>query len=186
MRLKKPCTNCGGKPPKGSIFCNNCGQRLQREIASVSGLDADESRPPEWFRRVSKPKRLTKEEETRQGIKRIETAISGKQPRKWVAEMMPGQRVRLAYADGRIHHRSRRLWERDEASLVRNPWTAEQEGALLLIVGEKPHRFIDLKTSWISTDHRTQVYLGIEDTRHSDNSGHYGAVVEVTSGTSKE
>ena len=186
MSLKMRCAHCGNEPPEGSNFCNNCGQRLRLEMAPASGSGDDQSKPPDWFRELAKPKRMTKEEQAQQGINRIETAISGKQPRKWVAELMPGQQVRLVYADGRIRHRSRRPWERSDASLFRYPWTTQEEGALLLIVGEKPHRFSDLKTSWITTDHRVQVYLGIEDSRHNDNSGHYGAVVEVTSGAEVE
>ena len=180
------CANCGNDAPEGSNFCNICGQRMRMEMAPASGSGDDQSKPPDWFRELTKPTRIPKKEEVQQGIKRIETAISGKQPRKWVAELMPGQQMRLAFADGRIRHRSRRPWERSDASLFRYPWTTEEEGALLLIVGEKPHRFSDLKTSWITTDHRVQVYLGIEDSRHSDNSGHYGAVLEVTSETDVE
>ncbi len=180
------CANCGNDAPEGSSFCNRCGQRLRLETASPSTTVGDESQPPDWYRNLVRPQRMSKEEEAEQGLRRIETAISGNQARKWIAELARGQRVRIAYADGSIRHRSRRPWERSDASLGRYPWTSEEEGALLLIVGERSHRFCDRRDEWVRADHRVQVYVGIEDSRHNDNTGSYGVVLDITSGPELE
>ncbi len=180
------CANCGNDAPEGSSFCNRCGQRLRLEMAPPKASGVTESQAPAWFQELARPKRLSKEEEAKQGLRRIETAISGKQARKWVAELAAGQQARIVYADGRIRHRSRRPWERDDASLLRYPWTDEEEGALLLIVGGRALRFCDLRTDWVRADRRVQVYLGIEDSRHDDNTGSYGVVLEIAAGPGVE
>ena len=180
------CPNCGNEPPEGSAFCNRCGQRLRLEPAPPSTSRPGTAERPAWYRDLVVPEKKSKREEQETGIHRIQMAISGKQPRKWVAELLAGQQVRITYADGHIRHRTRRPWEGTDASLLRYPWTDEEEGALLLIVGDKPHRFSDLKTGWVAADHRVQVYLGIEDARHDDNTGHYGAVLEIASGPGLE
>ena len=178
------CANCGNDAPKGSAFCNRCGQRLHLEVSSSKGEEGQQA--PTWYLTLQDTGGEPKLEEPEKGYKRIQTGISGKQARKWVAEMAAGQQVRILYADGHIRHRSRRPWERDDAQLLRYPWTDEEEGALLLIVDERAHRYADLKTDQVGADHQVQVYIGIEDSRHDDNTGSYRVILEITPGPELE
>ena len=180
------CANCGNDAPEGSAFCNRCGQRLQQEVAPSGTKGTGGQQAPAWYQELVDADGEPKLEEPEKGFKRIQTGISGKQARKWVAEMAAGQQVRILYADGHIRHRSRRPWERDDAQLLRYPWTDEEEGALLLIVDEQVYRFRNLKTDRVGADHHVQVYLGIEDSRHNDNTGSYRVILEVTPGPELE
>ena len=180
------CANCGNVAPDGSAFCNRCGQRLHLEVASSGTKGEAGQQAPAWYRELADAEGEPKLEELQKGFKRVQTGISGNQSRKWVAEMAAGQQVRILYADGHIRHRSRRPWERDDAQLLRYPWTEEDEGALLLIVDERVHRYADLKTDQVGTDRHVQVYLGIEDSRHDDNTGSYRVILEVTPGPEPE
>ena len=180
------CANCGNNAPEGSAFCNRCGQRLHLETVPPSKSDAEGATAPDWYLELLDTDGELKLEEPAKGFKRIQTGISGNQPRKWVAEMAAGQQVRILYADGHLRHRSRRPWERDDAQLLRYPWTSEDEGTLLLIVADQVYRFRDLKTDWVSADHHVQVYIGIEDSRHDDNTGSYRVILEITPGPELE
>ena len=180
------CANCGNDAPEGSAFCNRCGQRLQQEAVPSGTKVTGGQQAPAWYQELVDAEGRPKLEEPEKGFKRIQTGIAGNQPRKWVAEMAAGQQVRILYADGHIRHRSRRPWERDDAQLLRYPWTEEEEGALLVIVDERAHRYADLKTDQVGADHQVQVYLGIEDSRHDDNTGSYRVILEVTPGPELE
>lgn len=180
------CANCDNNAPEGSAFCNRCGQRLHQEAVPSGTKGTGEQQAPVWYQELMDAEGQPKLEDPAKGYKRIQTGISGNQPHKWVAEMAAGQQVRILYADGHIRHRSRRPWERDDAQLLRYPWTSEDEGTLLLIVADKVYRFRDLKTDWVSADHHVQVYLGIEDSRHDDNTGSYRVILEVTPGPELE
>ena len=173
------CPNCGHTPPEESRFCNICGQRLAIQEAPATSADSP-SGPPEWYRNLAELHSQGHGERPPEGTRRVEFGIAGRQPKKWVAELMPGQKVRIAFARGAIQPRSPRPWERAAAVPTRHPWTNEKEGSLLLIVENQAYRYADIRDQWVSVPDRSQVYLGIQDTRHDDNRGDYGGVLEIT------
>jgi len=115
-------------------------------------------------------------------VQRIEFALSGAQARKWVAEVIPDQLIRIVDAKGSIIIKKSPVWKRRSDGAVRTPETSEKEGALLLIIGSQLYKYGDIKNKWIVIGKRSQVYIGIQDSRHDDNKGTYSGILEIDRG----
>jgi hypothetical protein len=173
------CPKCQQLVPNSSRFCNHCGAPLEEVEQGKAVGKTEEAQAPDWYLVLFDSNGNPLVSEPPEGVKRLEFGILGKQPRKWIAELRGGDKVRVLYAQGEVYHRAARPWERSDASRVRYPWTTQSEGALLLVVGHRQFRYADIRDQWVEAREREQVYVGVEDSRHSDNSGSYLGVLEV-------
>ena len=122
------------------------------------------------------------EAQEKREIQRIEFGLSGAQARKWVAEVIPGQSIRIVGAEGSITVKKSLVWKSQHDRSIRTPETAEKEGALLLIIESDLYKYKDIKNKWIVIAKRSQVYIGIQDSRHDDNKGTYSGILEIDRG----
>ena len=97
------------------------------------------------------------EAEEKREVQRIEFGLSGAQARKWVAEVMPHQSIRIVDAKGSIKIKKSLAWKSQHDKSLRTPETAEKEGALLLIIGSQVYKYRDVKSKWIVIGTRSQV-----------------------------
>ena len=117
--------------------------------------------------------------EPKREVQRIEFGLAGAQARKWVAEVMPDQSIRIVEARGSITIKKSLLWKSEHDKSVRIPETEEKEGALLLIIGSQFYKYREIKNQWIVVSKRSQVYIGVQDSRHDDNKGTYSGILEI-------
>ena len=120
--------------------------------------------------------------EEKREVQRIEFGLAGAQARKWVAEVMPDQSIRIVEAKGSITIKKSLVWKSQYDKSLRIPETKEKEGALLLIIGSQVYKYRDVKSKWIVIGTRSQVYIGIQDSRHDDNKGTYSGILEIDRG----
>lgn len=175
------CPKCHNKATAESKFCNICGQRLPMAVVgSTSAQHTDSESVPQWYRSALNKQDQPNLDPTISGVRRIQFGIAGRQPRKWLAELGPGDRVRIAFAEGAIQHRKLRPWEKHGQLPLRRPWTTKKEGALLLLIENQAYRYADIRHEWVTNQDRSQVYVGIEDKRHQDNQGEYQGIIEIS------
>ena len=122
------------------------------------------------------------EAQEKREIQRIEFGLAGAQARKWVAEVMPDQSIRIVEAKGSITIKKSLVWKSQHDESLRIPETEEKEGALLLIIGSQVYRYREIKNQWIVINKRSQVYIGVQDSRHDDNKGIYSGILEIDRG----
>ena len=178
------CSKCNRQVPEGSRFCNSCGASLEepsrKETSPEVAFDA-----PQWYQALFDDRGNPRVLDPPEGVRRLEFGVLGKQPHKWLSELQSGDKVRILYAEGQVYHRAPRPWERSDAPRLRYPWTVMKEGALLLIVGSRQFRYADIKNEWVEATGREQVYVGVEDSHHKDNSGRYLGLIEVAPAASQ-
>ncbi|MBH74531.1 MAG: hypothetical protein CL896_01900 [Dehalococcoidia bacterium] len=120
--------------------------------------------------------------EEKREVQRIEFGLAGAQARKWVAEVMPDQLIRIVEAKGSITIKKSLVWKSQYDKSLRIPETKEKEGALLLIIGSQVYKYREIKNQWIAINKRSQVYIGVQDSRHDDNKGTYSGILEIDRG----
>ena len=120
--------------------------------------------------------------EEKREVQRIEFGLAGPQARKWVAEVMPDQSIRIVEAKGSITIKKSLVWKNQYDKSLRIPETKEKEGALLLIIGSQVYKYREIKNQWIVINKRSQVYIGVQDSRHDDNKGTYSGILEIDRG----
>ena len=120
--------------------------------------------------------------EEKREVQRIEFGLAGAQARKWVAEVMPDQSIRIVEAKGSITIKKSLVWKSQYDKSLRIPETKEKEGALLLIIGSQVYKYREIKNQWIAINKRSQVYIGVQDSRHDDNKGTYSGILEIDRG----
>ena len=120
--------------------------------------------------------------EKKREVQRIEFGLAGAQARKWVAEVMPDQSIRIVEAKGSITIKKSLAWKSQHDKSLRIPETKEKEGALLLIIGSQVYKYREIKNQWIVINKRSQVYIGVQDSRHDDNKGIYSGILEIDRG----
>ena len=120
--------------------------------------------------------------EEKREVQRIEFGLAGALARKWVAEVMPDQSIRIVEAKGSITIKKSLVWKNQYDKSLRIPETKEKEGALLLIIGSQVYKYREIKNQWIVINKRSQVYIGVQDSRHDDNKGTYSGILEIDRG----
>ena len=120
--------------------------------------------------------------EEKREVQRIEFGLAGAQARKWVAEVMPDQSIRIVEAKGSITIKKSLVWKNQYDKSLRIPETKEKEGALVLIIGSQVYKYREIKNQWIVINKRSQVYIGVQDSRHDDNKGTYSGILEIDRG----
>ena len=64
--------------------------------------------------------------EPKREVQRIEFGVAGAQARKWVAEVMPDQSIRIVEAKGSITIKKSLLWKSEHDKSVRNTITGSK------------------------------------------------------------
>ena len=95
---------------------------------------------------------------------------------------MPDQSIRIVEANGSITIKKSLVWKNQYDKSLRIPETKEKEGALLLIIGSQVYKYREIKNQWIVINKRSQVYIGVQDSRHDDNKGTYSGILEIDRG----
>ena len=90
--------------------------------------------------------------EEKREVQRIEFGLAGAQARKWVAEVMPDQSIRIVEAKGSITIKKSLVWKSQYDKSLRIPETKEKEGALLLIIGSQVYKYREIKNQWIAVN----------------------------------